>query len=95
MIGKLASRLYFPAFVLALIAAAEGYGQTAPGGGQVSTPQSTIAKPGDTGVRAHTNFQIFIPNRGLDGAQVPQGGTDTGAPQAPGVERARGTARPQ
>jgi|GraSoiStandDraft_15_1057317.scaffolds.fasta_scaffold702506_1 hypothetical protein len=87
-------RLCFLAFVFALIAA-EGYGQTPPGGGQVSTPQSSIEKPGDTGVRAHTNIQIFTPNRGPAGAQAPPGGTDTGAPQAPGAERAKGTARPQ
>ena len=75
-------------FVFALIAAAEGYGQTTPGGGQVSIPQSTIEKPGDTGVRAHTNTQIFIPKRGPDAARAAPGGTDTGAP-------ARGAARPQ
>jgi len=87
--------LCFPAFVLALVAAAEGYGQPLPGEGQVSTPQSTIEKPGDSGVRAHTNTQIFIPNRGPDGAGAPPGGSDTGAPQAPGVGPARGAARPQ
>jgi hypothetical protein len=95
MIGKWPRRLCFPAFVRALIVAVEGYGQTPPGAGQVSTPQSTIKKPGDTGVRADTNFHIFIPNRGPEGAQAPPGGTDTSAPQAPGVERAKGTARPQ
>ena len=93
--AKCGSRLCFPVFVLALIAAAEGYGQAPPGGGQVSTPQSTIEKPGDSGVRAHTNTQIFIPNRGPDGRPVPPGGTDTGAPQGPGLEPAKGAARPQ
>jgi hypothetical protein len=93
--AKCGRRLCFPVVVLALIAAAEGYGQTPPGGGQVSTPQSTIEKPGDSGVRAHTNTQIFIPNRGPDGARAPSGGSDTGAPQAPGVEPAGGAARPQ
>jgi hypothetical protein len=87
--------LCFPAFVLALIAAAEGYGQTPAGEGQVVTPPSSIEKPGDSGVRAHTNTQIFIPNRGPAGTRAPPGGTDTGAPQAPGVEPARGAARPQ
>ncbi len=87
--------LRFPVFVLALIAAAEGYGQTTPGGGQVSTPQSTIEKPGDTGVRAHTNIQIFTPKRGPDGARAPAGGTDTGVPRAPGVERPGEAGRPQ
>ena len=87
--------LRFPVFVLALIAAAEGYCQTPPGEGQVSTPQSTIEKPGDSGVRAHTNTKIFIPNRGPDGRRAPSRGTDTGAPQGPGLEPARGAARPQ
>jgi hypothetical protein len=100
MIGLVSGRtrrggLCFTAFVVALIAGAEGHGQTAPGGGQVSTPQSTIEKPGDTGVRAHTNTQIFIPNRGPNGAQAPPGGTDTGTPQTPGAGRGGGTARPQ
>ncbi len=93
--AKCGSRLWLPAFVLALIAAAEGYGQTTPGGGQVSTPQSTIEKPGDTGVRAHTNIQIFTPKRGPDGARAPAGGTDTGVPRAPGVERPGEAGRPQ
>jgi hypothetical protein len=88
------SRLCFMAFVFALIAA-QGYGQTPPGGGRVSTPQSSIEKPGDTGVRAHTNIQIFTPNRGPDGVRARPGGTDTGGPQAPGVEPTRGAARPR
>ena len=87
--------LCFPAFVLALLAASEGHGQTSSGGGQVTTPQSTIEKPGDIGVRAHTNIQIFTPNRGPDGTQAPQGGPAGGTPQAPGAERAGGGARPQ
>jgi hypothetical protein len=90
--GKL---LCFPAFVIALIAAAEGYGQTPPSGGQVSTPPSSIEKPGDTGVRAHTNIQIFTPKRGPEGAQAPPAGSDAGTPQAPGAERGGGGARPQ
>jgi hypothetical protein len=93
--AKCGSRLCFPVFVFALIAAAEGYGQTTPGGGQVSIPQSTIEKPGDTGIRAHTNTQIFIPKRGPDAARAPPDSTDTGAPQAPGADPARGAARPQ
>ena len=91
MIGRWVILLCFPA--LALVAA-EGYCQTPPGEGQVVTPPSSIEKPGDSGVRAHTNTQIFIPNRGLAGTRAPPGGTDTGAPQRPG-EPARGDARPQ
>jgi hypothetical protein len=93
--AKCRSPLGFAVFVLALIAAAEGCGQTPPAGGQVSTPQSSIEKPGDTGVRAHTNTQIFIPNRGPEGARAPPGGGDTGPPQAPGAERGGGGVRPQ
>jgi hypothetical protein len=93
--AKCGSLLCFVAFVFALIAAAQGYGQTPPAGGQVSTPPSTIEKPGDSGVRAHTNTQIFIPNQAPDGRRAPPAGTDTGAPQGPGLEPAKGAAGPQ
>jgi hypothetical protein len=65
--------------VLALIAMAEWYGETPSSRGQVSTPQSTIERPDDTGVQVHTNIQIIIPNLSPDGARAPPGGIDTGA----------------
>jgi kumamolisin len=36
-----------------------------PGGGTVIHPQSSAEKPGDAGVRAHTNVQVLMPNSGL------------------------------
>jgi hypothetical protein len=85
--------LLFMVLVIALLAPPGGHAQAPSAGGQVLTPESSIEKPGDTGVRAHTNIQIFLPNRG--GEQRPPGGVaPDGAPQAPGTEGAGG-ARPQ
>jgi hypothetical protein len=84
----------------ALLGAENGYAQVPPGAGQVTTPESSIEKPGDTGVRAHTNTQIFIPNQGAYGAQPPPGGGVPGAasspfPQAPVRSGATNPARQQ
>ena len=64
--------------VVALLGAGIGYAQVPPGAGQVSIPESSIEKPGDVGVRAHTNIQIFVPNRGPDRAQAPSGNGSPG-----------------
>lgn len=75
-------RLLTEVLAVALLAAGNGYAQAPSGAGQVSTPESSIEKPGDTGVRAHTNIQIFIPNQGANGAQAPPGGGGPGAPSS-------------
>ena len=82
-------RLLYQALAVALLAAGSGHAQVAPGGGQVSIPESSTEKPGDTGVRAHTNIETFVPNRGADGVQGPigsggSGATNSGSLQAPG-----------
>jgi hypothetical protein len=81
------------AFGVATLFVSSGHAQLAPTGGQVVTPGSGIEKPGDPGVRAHTNIQLFIPNR----APPPRSGTPTTdqAPQVPGITGTEGTARPQ
>jgi len=38
-------------------------GQDTPARGHVVIPRSSLALPGDAGVRAHTNFLIFVPDR--------------------------------
>lgn len=93
-------RLSIAMLVVALLAAENGYAQVPPGTGQVSTPESSIEKPGDTGVRAHTNTQIFIPNQGAYGVQAPPGGGIPGvagsrSPQAPPTNGVTSPARPQ
>ncbi len=93
-------RLSIAMLAAAFLAAENGYAQVPPGAGQVSTPESSLEKPGDTGVRAHTNTQIFIPNQGAYGAQAPPGGGVPGAagspdPQAPVTNGARNPARQQ
>ena len=50
--------------IVALLAASGVHAQTSPVGGQVTTPDSSIEKPGDSGVRAHTNIEIFRPEKG-------------------------------
>ena len=80
-------RLSIGVLAIAVFAAGNGYAQVPPGTGQVSTPGSSIEKPGDTGVRAHTNIQTFIPNQGANGAQAPPtggpGAAGSPSPQAP------------
>ena len=48
---------------VAMLAKGNGYAQPPPTGGEVITPGSRMEQPSSTGVRAHTNIQIFIPNR--------------------------------
>jgi hypothetical protein len=84
----------------ALLGAGSGYAQVPPGAGQVSTPESSVEKPGDTGVRAHTNIQIFIPNQGANGPHTPPGGGGPGAAgsrpmQAPVTNGVISPAQPQ
>jgi hypothetical protein len=93
-------RLSIGVLAVALLAAANGYAQSPPGAGQVSTPESSIEKPGDTGVRARTNIQIFIPNHGANGAQAPPGAGGPGAagsrsPQSPVTNGVTSPAQPQ
>jgi hypothetical protein len=51
-----------PAVVAAFAIGVSATAQTPPAGGQVVVPGSSVAKPGDSGVRAHTNTLIFVPN---------------------------------
>jgi hypothetical protein len=93
-------RLSIGVLAVAVFAAGNGYAQVPPGTGQVSTPGSSIEKPGDAGVRAHTNIQIFIPNHGANGAHVQPGGSGPGAassrsPHAPGANGATNPAQSQ
>jgi len=48
---------------LAMLPKGSGYAQPPPTGGEVITPGSSMERASDSGVRAHTNIQIFIPNR--------------------------------
>ena len=89
-------RLLIAMLAAALLAAENGYAQVPPGAGQVTTPESSIEKQGDTGVRAHTNTQIFIPNQGAYSAQPPPGGAaGSPFPQAPVRNGATNPARQQ
>jgi kumamolisin len=56
------------AIALAVNATAQGPQSSVPRAGVVVTPTSSIVRPEDAGVRAHTNYLIFYP----DGKTVPQ-----------------------
>ena len=84
----------------AMLSAGSGHAQLAPTGGQVVTPESSIEQPGDAGVRAHTNIQIFIPSGAVADPPSPwrtdDGGTTIDHPsQVPGADGSGDTARPQ
>jgi len=86
----------FTVLIIVLLASSGLRAQAPAAGGQVSTPDSSIEKPGDSGVRAHTNIQIYRPNRGADGGPAPPVSSGPGAPQPPpGTAGASGGARPQ
>jgi hypothetical protein len=85
----------FWALTVTTLAASSGLAQVPPGGGQVSIPGSSIEQPGDTGVRGHTNIEIFTPKRAGDDAQAPSGGVGATPPPGPGSAGPGGPARPQ
>jgi hypothetical protein len=90
--GKRWLGVLFLAVAVAMLSAGSGHAQSQPTGGQVVTPGSSIEKPGDMGVRAHTNFQILIPNQPRPGSgSFPP----DHAPQVPGLAGTEGTARSQ
>ena len=54
---------------LGTFAATDADGEFASRGGHVETPESSIEQPEHHGVRAHTNYKMFVPNAGMAGAQ--------------------------
>ena len=52
------------AAVLGTLAAGNAYGQFAPRGGHTEIPDSSIEQPQHIGVRAHTNYKMFMPAAG-------------------------------
>jgi kumamolisin len=49
---------------LGAFAATDAYGEFAARGGHVETPESSIEQPEHHGLRAHTNYKMFVPNAG-------------------------------
>ena len=74
---------------VAMFLADSGHAQPAPSGGQVITPGSSIEKPGDVGLRAHTNIEIFTPNPKAPGRSPNQ------SPRAPRTTGKQDSAQPQ
>jgi hypothetical protein len=96
--GKRLLGLLLQGVTVAILSAGSGYAQSTPSSGQVFTPGSSIEKPGNTGVRAHTNIQLFIPNRPPPGPPSSLRNRDRGAvysPQALGTTATGKTVRPQ
>lgn len=54
---------------LGALAASDAYGEFAARGGHVETPESSIEQPEHHGLRAHTNYKMFVPNAGMASAQ--------------------------
>ena len=54
---------------LGVFAAGNAYGEFASRGGYVLTPELSIEQPEHHGVRAHTNYKMFVPNAGMASAQ--------------------------
>lgn len=54
---------------LGAFAASDAYGEFAERGGHVETPESSIEQPEHRGLRAHTNYKMFVPNAGMASAQ--------------------------
>jgi len=52
------------AAVLGALPAGNAYGQFAPRGGHTEIPDSSIEQPQHIGVRAHTNYKMFMPAAG-------------------------------
>ena len=80
------------AFAVVMLASATGHAQVAPNAGQVTIPGSSLEKPGDTGVRAHTNIEIFRPNRSPESTEQPgvTSGPRATVPQPPVVPGSSG-----
>ena len=57
------------AVALSVFAASSTYGEPASRGGYVLIPESGIEAPDHIGVRAHTNFKMFVPTGGMADAQ--------------------------
>jgi hypothetical protein len=71
-------RLLSEALMVVVLSAGSGYAQPPTGAGKISTPESSAEKPGDVGTQAHTNIEIFVPNRGPADAQPPAGNGNIG-----------------
>ena len=83
------ARSWLGVFALALLAVDGGHAQLPSGGGQVSIPRSSVEQPGDTGVRVHSNIEIFIPNLKAPGRSPNQ------TPQAPRTTGKKNNTQPQ
>jgi hypothetical protein len=77
--------------IAALLVAGSALAQPAQSGGQIVVPGSSIAKPGDTGVSAHTNTLIFVPNRGPVHPYPNSAGGLSPKPQHKGTQTGSGT----
>ena len=63
-------RVKFASTTAVLVCAIAATAQLRTGRGTVITPESSIERAGDIGVRAHTNTKIFIPEGGLQQSAV-------------------------
>jgi len=62
--------------IVVLLSATGAHAKLSSVEGQVATPDSSIEKPGDSGVRAHTNIEIFRPKMPVTMAPRPPSATN-------------------
>jgi hypothetical protein len=75
----------FTMFIVTLLGTYSVHAQAPSAGGQVSIPDSSVEKPQDGGVRAHTTIQVYRPNPNPNtgGVQVPPGSVGPDPPPPP------------
>ncbi len=69
-----------PLAAFGTVAAGQASGEWASRGGHVVLPESSTEQPEHVGLRAHTNFKMFVPNAGMAARQT----SPEAAPQAGG-----------
>ena len=83
------------AAVLGTLPAGNAYGQFAPRGGHTEIPDSSIEQPQHIGVRAHTNYKMFMPAAGEMAKALPlQARQRSARLSCDGVDGSSGRIRP-
>ena len=73
-----------PLAAFCTLAAGEASGEWASRGGHAVLPESSIELPEHVGLRAHTNFKMFVPNAGMAARQTsPEAAPQAGPPGPP------------
>jgi hypothetical protein len=66
-----------------------GIAQNSSGAGQVLIPPSNVENPADVGNRAHTNVEVFVPEKPIAPKSMPPKATGSTPPAAGGSDAGR------